>query len=256
MEASEYENIYENEGRHFFYRANHNIFLSYVASVRKKLGRPLKILDAGCGTGLLAKKLKKFGDVIGVDVSPRAIYFSRKRGITVKLASINKLPFKPETFDIATSMDVLYHKNVNDKRALSEIYRVLKPGGLLLLRVPANPILFSLHDRFVHTRERYTKKKLLEKLKSTGFQIQKLTFVNSFLFVPALFKALFEKFRKTRNSSSITHPPELINKFILQILLFENLLTRHISLPFGIGLFAVAKKPDLSYNQKKHKNYG
>ena len=246
MEASEYKNIYEKEERHFFYRANHALFLSHVSYLGTKLGRQLKILDAGAGTGLLAKKLKKFGEVTGVDINPEAIYFSKKRGVNVKKTSVNKLPFKSETFDLVVSMDVLYHRKVNDKKALSEIYRVLKPRGLLLLRVPASPILFSSHDRYVHTRERYTKQKLLGRLEKAGFKVEKISYINTILFFPALLKFLYEKIIKSDHSSSnIKQIPERLNQVILTFLSFENWLLKYASLPFGIGLFAVAKKKEL-----------
>ena len=143
-------------------------------------------------------------------------------------------------------MDVLYHRKVDDKKALSEIYRVLKPEGFLLLRVPANPLLFSLHDRYVHTRERYTKRKLLQKIRQAGFEVQKVTFVNSFLFIPARIKILFEKLAPDKSVSSINPAPQFLNEVILRILSLENLLLKRFSLPFGIGLFAVAKKRKLA----------
>lgn len=242
MEAVEYKNIYENEEKHFFYRANQALFLSFISRLRKKSGRALKILDAGCGTGLLAKKLSKFGEVTGVDIDLRAISYSKKRDIKVIKASINDLPFQAITFDVVVSMDVLYHKRVNDKKALLEIYRVLKPHGYVLLRVPANPILFSSHDKFVHTRERYTKRELLKKLAGAGFEVQKITFVNTVLFIPALLKATFEKPKHNKSLSSINNVPQFLNELIFHLLLIENLFARYFSIPFGIGLFAVAKK--------------
>lgn len=243
MQIQEYKNIYENEEKHFFYRANHALFLYFISSIRTKLCRPLNILDAGCGTGLLAKKLKKFGRVTGVDISSKAVYFSKKRGISVKEASINRLPFPSQSFDLVVSMDVLYHKEVNDKKALSEIYRALKPGGLLLLRVPANPFLFSTHDKYVHTRERYTKEKLLKKLKGEGFMVEKISYVNTILFLPALVKVAFEKISKTNHvSSSVNQVPKILNRILFTLLSFENWILKYSSLPFGIGLFTVAKK--------------
>ena len=243
MEVAEYRNIYENEDQHFFYRANHDLFLSFVSPFRTKIKRRLKILDAGCGTGLLAKKLEKFGEVVGVDISPQALFYSKKRGIKVKRASVNKLPFQAKTFDIVLSMDVLYHRQVNDKKALIEFWRVLKPGGLLLIRVPAHPLLFSSHDRFVHARQRYVKRELMIKLKEAGFIIQKITYVNSVLFAPALFKVGFEKIKYPNTSASaVASIPNFVNQILTNLLKAENFFAKHFFLPFGIGLFAVAKK--------------
>lgn len=221
METREYKNIYENEGKHFFYRANHELFLSRVRDLRTKNRRLLKILDAGCGTGLLAKRLKAFGEVTGVDIDTHAILYSKKRGIKVRKGSINSLPFKSRSFDTIVSMDVIYHKRVNDTKALREFFRVLKPGGTPLVRVPALPLLFSSHDQYVHTRERYTKRKLLEKLTQAGFKVRKITYVNSVLFFPTIVKVVFEKIKNSHNAHSGI---------------------KRVTLLFGIGLFAVAKK--------------
>lgn len=79
MNISEYRNIFENEETHFFYRANHEIFISLLDQYLPK-HKKLKILDAGCGTGLFAKKLEKYGVVTGADISSEAIKFSKKRG--------------------------------------------------------------------------------------------------------------------------------------------------------------------------------
>lgn len=243
MEIQEYKNIYKNEGKHFFYRANRKLFFSHVKDLRTKNGISLKILDAGCGTGLLAKELRAFGEVTGVDIDPRAIFYSKKRGIKVKKASVNNLPFESKTFDVVVSMDVLYHQKVDDKKALREFLRVLKPGGTLLVRVPALPLLFSSHDRHVYTRERYTKGELFKKLVQAGLEVQKITYINSALFIPAFLKILFEKLEKrTESISSIKPTPAFLNEIILRILLIENLLIKRFSLPIGIGLFAVAKK--------------
>ncbi len=247
MEASEYKNIYKNESSHFYYAANHAFFLSRVAVFRTKTGKALEILDAGCGTGLLAKRLQKFGDVTGVDISPKAILYSKKRGINVKKASINKLPFNSKIFDIVVSMDVLYHKKVDDKKALAEMYRVLKPGGIIILRVPANPILFSSHDRYVHTRERYTKIKLIEKLTQAGFKVREISYINGLLFFPAFAKVILARIINSHDvHSGIKSVPHFINQTIIFLLRIENLLINRATLPFGIGLFAVAKRPDLS----------
>ena len=116
MEKQEYLNIFKNEKSHFFYRANHGLFISFARKFSGK--KRIKILDAGCGTGLLAKKLKNLGNVVGVDINRLALALSKKRGVRAKLASVDKLPFKTDSFDLIVSMDVLYHKGVNDKKAL------------------------------------------------------------------------------------------------------------------------------------------
>lgn len=242
MEISEYKNIFENEESHFFYVANHNIILSLLKRCRPRK-KNLKILDAGCGTGLLAKKLSKFGKVFAIDKSPEAVKYAKTRGVNAKIASVNKLPFRNNSFDIIVSIDVIYHKGVNDKKALSEFFRIARPNGILIIRVPANKWLKTAHDRHVHTRQRYDKDELREKLQKAGFEIKKLSFVNSILFPLAIFKHFFEQFIPPKESSStIGQASYLINRVLIWIMSQETTILHSVDLPFGLGLIAVCKK--------------
>src|SRR5258708_15028620 len=103
----------------------------------------LRILDAGCGTGGTTIELRRFGDVVGVDLAWAALEPARGRGLTgLARASIECMPFGAATFDVATSFEVVYHLGLaSDAAALTEIRRVLKPGGVFLLRLPAHPRL-------------------------------------------------------------------------------------------------------------------
>ena len=111
MQVSEYKNIFLNESTHFYYIGTHNTILYLVKIYLPKKKNP-KILDAGCGTGLLMKKIGKIGRVWGVDISPEAIKFTKRRGIkNTIISSVEKLPFQDNVFDIVVSVDVLYHNN-------------------------------------------------------------------------------------------------------------------------------------------------
>lgn len=242
MNISEYKNIFDNEESHFFYVGNHKLVLSLL---KESMGnrREIKILDAGCGTGLLAKKLKDFGKVWAIDLSEEAIKFARKRGLNARQASVTKLPFTDEFFDAVTSIDVIYHKKVNDQKALQEILRVLKPGGVLILRVPANKNLKLAHDVHVHTRERYDKEELRIKLKSAGFQIEKLSFVNMLLLPLAFGRHLLEGTKRDKPVSGIGRVPSFLNKILLAGLSWEPSFLRFSNIPFGLGLIGVCRKP-------------
>lgn len=245
MDVREYQNIFAQEETHFFYVANHALILSLVEKyVPKKRSAKRMILDAGCGTGLLAQKLLYFGEVVGVDISPHALRFAKKRGITVVKASITDLPFQDNMFDLIVSVDVLYHKAVSrDDDALKEFFRVLKPGGLLILRVPANKWLKLAHDSFVHTKKRYEKKELSMLLKKTRFNIKKLSFVNALLLPLASLAYVFEKTKSKKEISSGVKPlHSVINSMLIFTLSLENRLLSFGSLPFGLGLIAVCTK--------------
>lgn len=242
MEIQEYKNIFENEETHFFYVGNHKIILSLIEKYTADASK-LKILDAGCGTGLLAKKLEKYGDPVeAVDISPYAVKLAKKRGVRVRQASVDKLPFRDNAFDLVVSVDVIYHRRVDDKKALAEFFRVLKPGGLLILRVPANKWLGTLHDRHVHTRERYGKEELKEKLENAGFIIEKLSFVNLSLVPLVLERRLWERIVRPRGVSAVGKFPGILNRLLSFLLLSEARFLTAGNLPLGIGLVAVCQK--------------
>ncbi len=242
MQLSEYENIYKNEGSHFFYVANHHIILTFVKKYLKTPRMATQILDAGCGTGLLAKKLGQFGKVSAIDISPEAIRFSKKRGVQARQGSINKIPFGAGTFDLVVSMDVLYHKKVDDKNALREFYRVLKPGGVLILRVSANKWLSLNHDKHVHARQRYSMGEVKNKTLKAGFKLEKVSYVNMVLLPLAIVKQFIETIIEEKETVSGVRSSGFLNTMLLSILSIEPMLISHINLPFGLGIVVVGRK--------------
>lgn len=243
MEKREYKNIYDHEDGHFFYVSTHNLVLRLAA---KYLGpkKEVMILDAGCGTGGLMTKLAGMGTVVGVDYNQEALKYARKRGVRVIKAGIEKLPFKNGVFDLVTSIDVIYHRKIkNDVAVLAEMRRVLKPNGVLILRVPANKDLWSAHDRYVHTARRYTKEELRQKLIKAGFRLRFLSLVNSLFFPISLLRVRLERLRHEPSSSAVTDVNPLINRVLIGLLNLETeLICRGLALPFGQGLVAVAIK--------------
>src|SRR5262245_27561020 len=120
-----------------------------------------RILDAGCGTGWNLQDLGTFGRTFGVDLSPLAAITTQRRGGRVTQGDVLQLPFASASFDVVTSFDVLYHAWVkSDDHAVRELARVLRPGGLMLLKVPALKVLWGAHDEAVHSRHRYTRGEL------------------------------------------------------------------------------------------------
>ncbi|MBI3282733.1 class I SAM-dependent methyltransferase [Candidatus Curtissbacteria bacterium] len=206
--------------------------------------RGLKILDTGCGTGGLMKKLSKIGNVVGIDFNHEAIKFAKRRGISVKLSTIERIPFRDNRFDLVTCIDVIYHKQVKDDvKALEEIRRVLKPGGLLILRVPANKFLMSAHDKHVHTARRYNKKELASKLYRAGLKIVNISFVHLPIFPLSLVRVGIERLSNQRNSSSVGRVNPILNQIPTWVLNFEAwLIAKGLVIPFGQGLIAVAMK--------------
>lgn len=205
--------------------------------------RKLKILDAGCGPGAALLYLSFFGDVTGVDISDEALKFARKRG-KVKKGDISSLPFEDESFDLVTSLDVLYHQWVKDNtRALFEVKRVLKKGGIFLLREPAYDWFRSSEDIVDFTKHRFTKSEI-EKELSKSFNILKITYVNFFLFPLALVKRLPEVIgmKKKQEVSDFFGIDPFLNSILFLIFKIESIFVPSINFPFGTSVVAIAKK--------------
>lgn len=248
MEKVEYQNMYNEEDTHFYYVPLHKMILWFLKKYlsnnpRLRGNNKLRILDAGCGTGRLAQLMQPYGMVTGIDMSDEALKFARKRGISVKKASVNQLPFSANNFNVVTSIDVLVSKSVDDTKALYEFHRVLKPHGILIIRVSAIPWLKLSHDRFVHSNKRYTKEMFRQKLEKSGFKVKKISYMNALLAPAGVVQHIYEKFMPSSNDhSSIKRTNSLINNTATGILTLESKLLHSMNLPFGMGVFAIARK--------------
>ena len=252
MNRIEYSRMYEAEESHWWYVGLHQLILAIVRRESQRLGRPLKIFDAGCGTGRLCQLLVVQGhSVTGCDASEEALRFCRLRGIgTVYQADLNKLELEPETFDVITSIDVLYHSGiVDDVEVMRRLRSGLKPGGMLILNLVAHEFLRSTHDIAVHTRERYALGMLCERLQQAGFDIVQATYRVSFLFPFISVYRLLSRFTLPTKSdpaevaSDVSLPNQLINALLLKVIELENIVLRKAALPFGSSVFVVARKP-------------
>jgi SAM-dependent methyltransferase len=246
MDPKEYEIMYRAEQSHWWYQG--------MASITRRLldrfyspGGGLKILDAGCGTGAGLLFLSQYGKVIGLDISAHALRFCAERGCTeVAMASVIALPFPSETFDLVTSFDILYFEGIHDETALKETGRVLRPGGRLLIRVPAFDWLRGTHDARVSTAHRYTSGELKDKLVKNGLEIEVLSYANMLLFPLALLKRLTEKWWTAhQQDSDIAVGVGPFSGFLRSCLVFESRLIPWRRLPFGLSVVAVAKKSPL-----------
>src|SRR3989344_3683695 len=225
MEKAEYKNIFDNEKTHFYYVGTHNAVITLLNLYLNKKKNNI-ILDAGCGTGLLMKKLSNFGEIWGIDTSNEALKLAKKNGVTkIKKASVEKIPFKDNRFDAIVSIDVLYHREVkSDIAALIEFKRVLKPGGILIVKNPAHNWLRGNHDIIIHTKRRYNRTEFKNKLDRAGLEIIKLSYINLFFLPLAILKRLTESILKTKPESDVQSLPEGINGLLINIYNLETKL--------------------------------
>ena len=246
MEPAEYQRIFDQEERHFWYRGLHALVL---ASLRLEL-RPApasavpELLDAGCGTGGLTAKLARVGRVTGVDWSPLALELAARRGLPRLLrGSVSALPLRKGTFDAVVSCDVLYHRAVaDDAAALAELARVCRPGGVLLLNLPAHAWMHGSHDREVHTARRYARADLARLAAGAGLEVVRLAWFNCALF-PAAAAVRLATRGGSESKSDVRALPALLNAPLAAWMALEGRAAARGWLPWGLSLFAVLRKP-------------
>ncbi|MDB6169875.1 MAG: Methyltransferase type 11 [Verrucomicrobia bacterium] len=241
MESEEYRRMAGVEDTMWYYRALH-------AHVRRALAaqlgaRAAAVLDAGCGTGGLIRRLRRSDPAwswTGVDLSPLACELARERThAEIRQASITALPFGDATFDAVVSADVLYHVD-DDGGAIREFARVLKPGGVVVVNVPAHRWLWSYHDVTTHAKRRYARGELREKLAAAGLRATTLTHWNTVL-LPLV--AVRRKLFPAPVSGSDVRAYPAVDALLGAVTGLERLcLNAGASFPFGTSIFAVAKK--------------
>ena len=241
MQSNEYATMFRVEETHWWYRALHRLIFQTLEAELPDW-RDKKILDAGCGTGAILERLGNPEKNVGIDLAPEAISFCRERGLNnVRQGNVCALPFEDASFDAVISSSVLYHEWVSDmSAAVSEMHRVLRPGGLVLINVPAFRFLHSAHDDAVMTARRFRKAEIRELLRNQNFTIRRLTYWTSLLFPLAVAARTFGGSKMGRDFEA--NDTALLQRAFTGTMALERYLLRAISFPFGVALLAVATK--------------
>jgi len=193
MEVEEYARIAAAEDDHWWYRNTRALMADLLAPW---LGEDQRILDAGCGPGGNGAWLADHGRVVGVDLSPDALAFVRagRPETTPVRGSLDRLPFATGAFDIAVAITVI-NCVPDDRTAIAELARVVRPGGAVLILEPAFRSLRRAHDKTVHTIHRYRKRDLVAPMREDGLTIRRSTYLYWFLPPPAAVLAAAERIR-------------------------------------------------------------
>ena len=180
MDKFLYDTFYELETKHWWFVARREIIIDRLKEYSVQT-QALKLLDIGCGTGLILKHLQQFGKAQGIDCSPQAVEYTnmrmmQKNDAVVKLGRLpDEIPFDSEKYNIITLLDVLEHID-KDLKSLETVYSLLEKGGVLICTAPAYQFLWSNHDEILHHKRRYTLNELRSKLISAGFKIDKISY--------------------------------------------------------------------------------
>jgi dTDP-4-dehydrorhamnose reductase len=242
MERSFYKNYFKVEKEHWLMRVRRSIVRDNLARYGSPGG---KLLEFGCGSGIFVAELADAGfESFGLDISVDAVQFGTLQGVK-NLAVIegHKIDFADNTFDVALSLDVIEHLE-HEEWALKEIERVIKPGGLLVIMVPAYMFLWGVQDEVAHHYRRYTMRGLTKKvLSSTSLSVVRKSYFNTFLFLPIALVRLFCRcFGIRGRESDFDLNTPILNRILFAVFNLERKLLRRLRFPFGVSILAVFEK--------------
>lgn len=228
----------------WYFRARSEILSRFIRFHRNGGGGWMA--DLGAGTGGILAGVSEGGRSVAVEGSPELVRFGRGRhGLPfVRADAGSRLPFRDAALDTVSMFDVLEHLD-RDGEALEEIYRILRPGGKLLLTVPAFSALWSSHDEMHHHRRRYSRSGLTRLLVGSGFSVRWMGFYNMILFPLVLAVRLFEGVlsESTRAQSEYDRSGGILSPILYRLFRLERLWITRWRFPVGVSLLAVARKP-------------
>ncbi len=248
MHKEFYAEYFKIEDKHWWFVGRRRIFLDVLDKylTRPSNVRQRRILDMGCGTGTMLKYLSRYGQAEGIDADEDAVSFCHERGITqVQQVSSFPLPFEDDTFDLVTALDVIEHIE-DDLGTLRELKRVLRPGGMLLVSVPAYRFLWGAQDEISNHKRRYVAPDMRARLLDAGFKVRRLSYFNTYLFPIIAAVRLIRPYRSGSSelkSDFTMTKAGLSNTLLGHLFGMEAPLITRLNLPFGVSILGLAYKP-------------
>lgn len=252
MTERDFDDLAAVEASHWWFVGMRAITATMLATYLPQCSSP-RILDAGCGAGFMLDWLRRYSDgepTFGTDYAFAALRQCQvQRHTRLTQASVTKLPYVAQSFDLITCFDVLSQllHPADDTDALEELHRLLRPRGLLLARVGAYRWIWSRHDSHIRTQHRYTLREFRDQLATSGFEVLRSTYALCLLFpAAALYRGLKELSPRASPSDVKPLPPQLqwLNRSLGATLCWEaRYLQRTCGrLPFGLSIVCVARK--------------
>jgi len=232
------------ERDHFWFRGFRRFVTPLLAEAVRNRPDPA-ILDCGCGTGHNLALLRQYGRATGIDITWTGLAFAHARGDrALAQASAARLPFGHETFDVVTSFDVIYALQDDDERAaLQDMFRVLRPGGHLVINAAAMDLLKGNHSMPGGEVRRYSRALLADRLTQAGFTVRRLTYTNASIFpIVAAVRLVQRASGHEESENEIAMPPAPVNAALSAALAVEAAALRVVDMPFGSSLLALARK--------------
>jgi SAM-dependent methyltransferase len=241
------EQTFRAEREHFWFNGLRQFMAPMIDAALSGVRAP-RALDCGCGTGANLTRLATRADVFGFDLTPLALGYARQGGLRVARASITHIPFRSETFDLATSFDVLVCLDeAGETRAMRELARILKPGGALVLNLAALELLRASHSILAEEVRRYTRPMLRRALDRAGLRVERMTYTNFSLFPVMLASRTLQRIRGVDRPEEIAReisaPPPAVNAAFSALLALEARALRLVNMPIGSSILCLARKP-------------
>ncbi len=242
MNRELYVQLYEQEKSHWWFVGRRAIIATVLTRLLRKTKKKPHILEIGCGTGGNLELLAKFGYLEAIEFDKEAVQLSQEKNICkVTEGSLPKdIPYNI-TYDLVAMFDVLEHID-DDLGSLLTIRKILEPKGQLILTVPAFMFLWSEHDDVNQHKRRYSKKSLISVVKKAGFDVEYITYFNTFLFPAITFVRSISRLFKQKSGSDLSKPtPNMVNQALTGLFAAERFFFPWASFPFGVSILVVVR---------------
>ncbi|MBB3472484.1 bifunctional 2-polyprenyl-6-hydroxyphenol methylase/3-demethylubiquinol 3-O-methyltransferase UbiG [Sphingomonas sp. BK345] len=240
MDRRVYDRMAEHDSTHWWYRARRDVLADFLTR-EAHLPANARILEIGCGTGHNLPMLAQFGTVDAIEIDPAARAIASERlGRAVGAAPLPELPgVERGAYDLVAVLDVVEHIE-DDVAALAAMRACLKPGGKILIAVPAHQWMWSAHDVVNHHHRRYSKPTLVRAIRAAGLKERGLTYFNSLLFPLAAAARLAGRLTG-RDDSDDSPPAAPLNALFERVFRVERHLVGRVPMPIGVSILTLAE---------------